>query len=87
MAIRVQEMDPLHCTDLLHARAQKLQLPPEVQSNFRRYCGIRDVWLSKLGFFGVFQIIRKKAKPRSCQPKSLISVAFLSRPCDSMRTK
>ena len=65
MAIHVQEMDPFRCTDLLQARAQKLQLPPEVQSNFRRYCGIRDVWLSKLGFFGVFQIIRKKAKPRS----------------------
>ena len=47
------------------ASSKKLQLPPQVQSNFRRYRGIRDVWLSNLFFFGVFQIIRKKAKPRS----------------------
>ena len=51
----MQEMDSLRCTDLLHARAQKLQLPGEVHNNFCRNHGIRDVWLSiEFGFFGVF---------------------------------
>ena len=82
-------MDPLRCTELLHARAQKLQLLPEVQSNFRRYHGIRDVWLSNLVFAEFFRLFERKLRLAllAWQPKSLISIAFLSRRCDSMRTK
>mgnify|MGYP000438789627 CR=1 FL=1 len=49
-------MDSLRCTDLVHARAQKLQLPGEFWRNFRRNHGIRDVWLSNSVFSAFFRL-------------------------------
>ena len=49
-------MDSLRCTDLVHARAQKLQLPGEFRSNFRRNHGIRDVWLLNSVFSAFFRL-------------------------------
>ena len=49
-------MDSLRCTDLVHARAQKLELPGEFRANFRRNHGTRDVWLSNLVFSAFFRL-------------------------------
>ena len=56
-------MDLLRCTDLLHARAQKLQLPDEVQSNSYQNHGIPDVWLSNSVFSEFFRLF--ESNPRS----------------------
>ena len=84
----VQEMDSLRCTDLLHARAQKLQLPGEVQSNSCRNHGIPDVWLSNSVFSEFFQTVRKQISLYwLVSQKVLFQLHFLSESCDSMRKK
>ena len=50
-------MDSLCSTDLVHARAQKLQLPGEFWSNFRPNHGTRDVWLSNSVFSAFFRLL------------------------------
>ena len=62
IAIHVQEMDSLCCTDLLHARAQKLQLPGEVQSNSCRNHGIPNVWLWNSAFSEFFRLFESKSR-------------------------
>ena len=62
MAFHVQEMDSLRCTDLLHARAEKQQLPGEVQSNSCRNHGIPDVWLSNSVFLAFFRLFESKSR-------------------------
>ena len=56
IAIHVEEMDSLRCTDLVHARAQKLPLPGEFRGNFRFNHGTRDVWLSNSVFSAFFRL-------------------------------
>ena len=53
-----------HCavTDLLHTRAQKLQLPGEVQSNSCRNHGIPNVWLSNSVFSEFFRLFKSKSR-------------------------
>ena len=65
-------MDSLRCTDLLHARAQKLQLPGEVQSHSGRNHGIPEFGY-RIRFFRSFSDYSKAALALlACQPKSLI---------------
>ena len=59
IATYVQEMDPLRCTNLVHARPQKLQLPGKFRSNFHRNHGIRDVWLSNSVFSALFRLFHR----------------------------
>ena len=76
-------MDSLRCTDLLHARAQKLQLPGEVQSNSCRSHGIPDVWLSNAVSSEFFRLFESKSRSIGLSAKK----SYLSRSCDSMRKK
>ena len=81
-------MDPLRCTELLHAGAQKLQLPGELQSNIRRNHGIRDVWLSNSVFSGFFRLFERKPLSIGFSAKeAYFNSIFLSRACDSKRKK
>ena len=81
-------MDSLRCNDLLHARAQKLQLPGEVQSSFLRHHGIRDVWLSNSGFSEFFRLFERKPRSIDLSAKDgYFNSIFLSRACDSKRKK
>ena len=62
IAIHVQEMDSLRCSDLLHGRAQKVQLPNEVQSNSCCSHGFPDVWLSNSVFSEFFRLFESKSR-------------------------
>ena len=55
-------MDSLRRTDLPHTRAQKLQLPGEVQSNSCRNHGIPDVCLSNSAFSEFFRLFESKSR-------------------------
>ena len=55
-------MDSLRCTDLLLARAQKRQLPGEVQSNSCRSHGIPDVWLSNSVSSEFYRLFESKSR-------------------------
>ena len=55
-------MDSLRCSDLLHGRAQKVQLSGEVQSNSCRSHGSPDVWLSNSVFSEFFRLFESKSR-------------------------
>ena len=55
-------MDSLRCSDLLHGRAQKVQLPNEVQSNSCCSHGFPDVWLSNSVFSEFFRLFESKSR-------------------------
>ena len=65
-----------------------MQLPPEVQSDFRRYHGIHDVWLSNSVFSEFFRLSERNPRSIDLSAKEgYFNCIFSSRLCDSMRKK